>query len=186
MVIFYHQFPISSNSVIFSAVLLCCRITPALRRHERQACRVEGYPGRRCSLPPSCSGGRKGASQAGGTGGAHPWMADIKGLSELDKWIRRIFSPERVIAGHNEQSESGSDPAILSFTLAYLKDCREAAERAKSADTIVYEEVSHPCRKGYPLLWRQGVYRRSEMGEKGPLPRYRASWHHGLLSCLRL
>lgn len=29
MVIFYHQFPISSNSVIFSAVLLCCRITPA-------------------------------------------------------------------------------------------------------------------------------------------------------------
>jgi len=32
-------------------------------------------------------------------------MADTKGLSELDKWIRRIFSPERVIAGHNEQSE---------------------------------------------------------------------------------
>ena len=64
-------------------------------------------------------------------------MADTKGLSELDKWIRRIFSPERVIAGHNEQSESGSDPAILSFTLAYLKDCREAAERAKRAGTIV-------------------------------------------------
>ena len=59
----------------------------------------------------------------------------------------QALSPERVIAGHNEQSESGSDHAILSFTLAYLKDCREAAERAKSADTIVSVMT-----KKYPTL----------------------------------
>ena len=116
-------------------------------------------------------------------------MADTKGLSELDKWIRRIFSPERVIAGHNEQSESGSDPAILSFPLAYLKDCREAAERAKSADTI----VSFMTKK-YPTLAEKDTLSfgakvftgEAKWVRKDLSPRYRASCHHGLLSCLGL
>lgn len=73
---------------------------------------------------------------------SHPWMADTKGLDELDKWIRQVesmkaLSPAAVIASHHYKEESGGDPAILDCTLEYLKCYREALASGKTADAIV-------------------------------------------------
>lgn len=72
----------------------------------------------------------------------HPWMADTKGLDELDKWIRQVetmasLAPERVIASHHYSDEKEGNPSILSCTLEYLKTYREALASGKTSDAIV-------------------------------------------------
>lgn len=73
---------------------------------------------------------------------SHPWMADTKGLDELDKWIRQVetmasLDPEKVIASHHYNDEKKGHPAILSCTLEYLKYYREALASGKTANAIV-------------------------------------------------
>ena len=84
----------------------------------------------------------------------------------------QALSPERVIAGHNEQSESGSDHAILSFTLAYLKVMTKKYPTLAEKDTLSF---------GAKVFTGEAKWVRKDLS-----PRYRASCHHGLLSCLGL
>lgn len=73
---------------------------------------------------------------------SYPWMADTKGLDELDKWIRQVetmqaLAPEQVIASHHYQDERKGNPVILSCTLEYLKYYRDALTSGNTADAIV-------------------------------------------------
>lgn len=73
---------------------------------------------------------------------SYPWMADTKGLDELDKWIRQVetmqaLAPKQVIASHHYQDERKGNPVILSCTLEYLKYYRDALTSGNTADAIV-------------------------------------------------
>lgn len=74
--------------------------------------------------------------------GSHPWMADTKGLNELDKWIIQVetmksLAPKNVIASHHYGDNPEESPSILDCTLSYLKDYRDALASGKTADAIV-------------------------------------------------
>lgn len=111
---------------------------PLLENHEIRIIRNEDDETHSILYVPSTGTILGGVSLAEGN---HPWMADTRGLDELDKWITQVetmkaLSPKEVIASHHYGDNPECRPSILDCTLSYLKDYREALASGKTADAI--------------------------------------------------
>lgn len=112
---------------------------PLLENHEIRIIRNEDDETHSFLYVPSTGTILGGVSLAEGS---HPWMADTRGLNELDKWILQVEAmkslvPKNVIASHHYGDNPEESPSILDCTLSYLKDYRDALASGKTADAIV-------------------------------------------------
>lgn len=72
--------------------------------------------------------------------GSHLWMADTRGINEIDNWVAQIdkmkkLNPEKVIPSHFVQSDYS--PKVLDFVKEYLTAYKQAATGATNAQSII-------------------------------------------------
>jgi glyoxylase-like metal-dependent hydrolase (beta-lactamase superfamily II) len=88
--------------------------------------------------------------------GGHLWMADTRGVAEIDAWIKRIddmksLQPRAVVPGH--AGALSTDPAQLDVVRKYLVDYRAAASgRANAAAIVAAMKATYPDLPGTESL----------------------------------